>query len=140
MVKHYSEQLDRTFFALSDPTRRAIINNLATKGACSVLELAEPFDMSLAAISKHLKLLENANLIAREQRGRVHHLKLRTAAMREAEEWLIAYQRFWQSQLDSLEEYLTTETKQGENRNEPNTTKNDRRSKQSNKRSRRKSL
>jgi DNA-binding transcriptional ArsR family regulator len=140
MVKHYSEQLDRTFFALSDPTRRAIISNLAAKGTCSVLELAEPFDMSLPAISKHLKLLENAHLITREQCGRIHHLKLSTDPMREAEEWLITYQRFWQSQLDSLEEYLTTEKKQGENRNDPNTTEYDRGSKQSNKRSRRKGL
>lgn len=110
MVKHYSEQLDRTFFALSDPTRRAIISNLALKGTCSVMELAEPFDLSLPAISKHLKLLENANLIGREQRGRVHYLKLRSEPMREAEEWLIAYQRFWQTQLDSLEEFLARET------------------------------
>ncbi len=140
MVKHYSEQLDRTFFALSDPTRRAIISNLATQGTCSVLELAKPFDMSLPAISKHLKLLENANLIAREQQGRVHYLKLRSDPMREAEEWLIAYQQFWQSQLDSLEDFLINDNKKGENKNDSNTTKNDRRSKKSNKRSGRQSL
>jgi len=140
MVKHYSEQLDRTFFALSDPTRRAIISNLATRGTCTVLELARPFDMSLPAISKHLKLLENANLITREQQGRVHYLKLRSDPMREADEWLSAYQRFWQSQLDSLEEYLATENTQGEERNDSNTTKDDCGSKKGNKRSHRKSL
>jgi DNA-binding transcriptional ArsR family regulator len=136
MVKHYSEQLDRTFFALSDPTRRAIIGNLAAKGTCTVLEVAAPFDMSLPAVSKHLKLLENANLITREQRGRVHYLKLRADAMREAEEWLAAYQRFWQLQLDSLEEYLVTESKEGDDRDDSNTTKTNRRSKQGDKRSR----
>ena len=106
MVKHYSEQLDRTFFALSDPTRRAIIGNLAAKGSCSVVELAEPFQMSLPAISKHLKLLENANLITRTREGRVHHLKLRAAPMSEANDWLEAYRRFWTDRLDSFERYL----------------------------------
>src|SRR6516165_2620898 len=112
MVKHYSEQLDRTFFALSDPTRRAIIGNLATKGTCTVLELAEPFKMSLPAISKHLKLLESAKLISRKRKGRVHYLKLCGGPMSEASEWLAAYRQFWTRQLDALEEYLTP--KQGE--------------------------
>jgi DNA-binding transcriptional ArsR family regulator len=106
MVKHYSEQLDRTFFAISDPTRRAIIGNLAAKGTCSVLELAEPFKMSLPAISKHLKLLESANLITREVKGRVHYLKLRAEPMSEANEWLESYSKFWIQQLDSFERYL----------------------------------
>jgi DNA-binding transcriptional ArsR family regulator len=106
MVKYYSEQLDRTFFALSDPTRRAIIGTLALKGPCSVLELAEPFDMSLAGISKHLKLLENASLIEREKRGRVHYLKLCGAPMSEANQWLESYAKFWNHQLDAFENYL----------------------------------
>ncbi len=106
MVKHYSEQLDRTFFAISDPTRRAIIGNLAAKGTCSVLELAEPFNMSLPAISKHLKLLESANLITREVKGRVHYLKLRAEPMSEANDWLASYSKFWINQLDSLERFL----------------------------------
>lgn len=109
MVKHYSEQLDRTFFALSDPTRRAIIGNLAAKGSCSVLELAEPFNMSLPAISKHLKLLENANLITRTREGRVHNLKLCGAPMLEANEWLAVYSKFWDTQLDSFERYLESQ-------------------------------
>lgn len=111
MVKHYSEQLDRTFFALSDPTRRAIIGNLALKGTCSVLELAEPFQMSLPAISKHLKLLESAKLISRERKGRVHYLKLCGAPMSEASEWLATYRQFWNMQLDALENYLTPKKK-----------------------------
>jgi len=106
MVKYYSEQLDRTFFALSDPTRRAIIGNLAAKGACSVLELAEPFKMSLPAISKHLKLLEDANLITRTRKGRVHYLKLCAEPMSEANDWLIAYRQFWHDRFDALERYL----------------------------------
>lgn len=108
MVKHYSEQLDRTFFALSDPTRRAIIGNLALKGQCSVLELAEPFQMSLPAISKHLKLLENANLITRKREGRVHYLKLSADPMSEANDWLASYTKFWNNQLDSFERFLET--------------------------------
>lgn len=106
MVKHYSEQLDRTFFALSDPTRRAIIGSLASKGACSVLELAEPFQMSLPAISKHLKLLESANLITRQVRGRVHYLSLSAEPMSEANAWIEAYKRFWNQQLDSFQQYI----------------------------------
>ncbi len=106
MVKHYSEQLDRTFFALSDPTRRAIIGNLATKEQCSVLELAEPFNMSLPAISKHLKLLENANLITRTRQGRVHYLKLCGGPMSEASLWLDMYNKFWTTQLDAFETYV----------------------------------
>ncbi|MBX9685973.1 MAG: metalloregulator ArsR/SmtB family transcription factor [Candidatus Obscuribacterales bacterium] len=109
MVKHYSEQLDRTFFALSDPTRRAIIGNLAAKGSCSVLELAEPFDMSLPAISKHLKLLENAKLIERTRQGRVHYLKLCAGPMSEANDWLEAYRRFWNDRFDALEDLLNSE-------------------------------
>ncbi len=106
MVKHYSEQLDRTFFALSDPTRRAIIGNLAAKGTCSVLELAEPFQMSLPAISKHLKLLESANLVTRERQGRIHYLKLCAEPMSEANDWIEAYRRFWSQQLDSFQQYI----------------------------------
>jgi len=110
MVKYYSEQLDRTFFALSDPTRRAIIGTLAAKGPCSVVELAEPFDMSLAGISKHLKLLENASLITREKRGRVHYLKLCGDPMSEANKWLETYAQFWITQLDAFEKYITDST------------------------------
>jgi DNA-binding transcriptional ArsR family regulator len=106
MVKHYSQQLDRTFFALSDPTRRAIIGNLAQKGQCTVLELAKPFDMSLPAISKHLKLLESANLVVRKKEGRVHYLTLCANPMSEANDWLAVYARFWQNNLDSFDDYV----------------------------------
>ncbi|MCA0315005.1 MAG: metalloregulator ArsR/SmtB family transcription factor [Candidatus Melainabacteria bacterium] len=109
MVKHYSEQLDRTFFALSDPTRRAIIGNLAGRGECSVLELAEPFALSLPAISKHIKLLENANLVKRRVEGRVHYLSLAPSPMEEATNWLTVYSRFWNAQLSRLEDFLQEE-------------------------------
>ncbi len=125
MVKHYSEQLDRTFFALSDPTRRAIIGNLAAKGACSVLELAEPFDMSLPAISKHLKLLENANLVTRVRKGRVHYLTLVGEPMSEANDWLAAYQKFWSRQLDSFEKYLTLQLEGDEDDDDHEGSRND---------------
>lgn len=110
MVKHYSQQLDRTFFALSDPTRRAIIGNLATKGTCTVLELAEPFNMSLPAISKHLKLLESANLVTRTRKGREHYLKLCADPMSEANDWLAEYRRFWNERLDALELFLNSQS------------------------------
>lgn len=106
MVKYYSQQLDRTFFALSDPTRRAIIGNLARHGPTSVLEIAQPFDLSLPAISKHLKLLEDANLVTRTVKGRVHYLELCADPMSEANEWLAAYREFWESQFDALERFL----------------------------------
>jgi DNA-binding transcriptional ArsR family regulator len=109
MVKHYSEQLDRTFFALSDPTRRSIIGNLAAKGQCSVLELAEPFQMSLPAISKHLKLLESAKLVTRTRQGRVHYLKLSGGPMEEANDWLAAYAKFWANRLDAFEQYINSQ-------------------------------
>jgi len=117
MVKYYSEQLDRTFFALSDPTRRAIIGNLATKEQCTVLELAEPFNMSLPAISKHLKLLENANLITRKKEGRVHYLTLCGGPMSEASLWLETYNKFWTKQLDAFETYVMSK-QSGEKEND----------------------
>jgi DNA-binding transcriptional ArsR family regulator len=106
MVKYYSQQLDRTFFALSDPTRRAIIGNLAKQGPTSVLEIAQPFDLSLPAVSKHLKLLEDANLVTRTVKGRVHYLELSANPMSEANEWLTAYRKFWENQFDALERFL----------------------------------
>jgi DNA-binding transcriptional ArsR family regulator len=118
MVKYYSEQLDRTFFALSDPTRRAIIGNLAVNGPSSVLALAEPFQMSLPAISKHLKLLENANLITRERKGRVHYLKLSGEPMSEANQWLETYGQFWQRQLDSFAQYVEVKSQGEQNEND----------------------
>ena len=106
MVKYYSEQLDKTFFALSDPIRRSILANLSS-GQATVLQLAEPFDVSVPAISKHLKLLESANLITRTKKGRVHYLKLNASPLQEANDWIETYQAFWKTQLNSLDTYLT---------------------------------
>ena len=106
MVRNAVEQeLNLTFAALSDPTRRAILNKLALREA-NVSELARPFRTSLPAISKHLRVLEGAGLVKREKRGRVHLLRLRIDPLREAGRWIDRYERFWKQQLDSLESYL----------------------------------
>jgi DNA-binding transcriptional ArsR family regulator len=99
------QTLDAVFAALSDATRRAILTRLAA-GDAGVTELAEPFDMSLPAISKHLRVLEDAGLITREKEGRINRCRLEPAPMRAAAEWLAAYRRFWERQLDALDRYL----------------------------------
>ena len=107
MVNNSSERLDSVFSALSDPTRRAILDRLARSEA-TVMELAAPFEMSLPAVSKHLRILEHAGLIAREKEGRIHHMRLTADAMKDAAEWLGHYRRFWTDQLDNLAAYLET--------------------------------
>ncbi len=93
------------FAALADPTRRAIVTRLA-RGPARVTQLAEPFAMSLPAISKHLKVLERAGLISRRIDGRVHHCHLEAQPMSEAAEWINRYRAFWQEQFDALDRYL----------------------------------
>ncbi|MGH8457280.1 MAG: ArsR/SmtB family transcription factor [Stenotrophobium sp.] len=105
MVNYIPDPLDSTFAALADPTRRAILAQL-TLGESAVSELAQPFDMSLPAISKHLRVLENAGLLAREKDGRVVRCRLEAEPMRAANEWLERYQRFWRERLDALAQYL----------------------------------
>jgi DNA-binding transcriptional ArsR family regulator len=105
VVKHHPESLDATFSALADPTRRAILTRLA-QGESSVTELAEPFDISLPAVSRHLRVLENAGLLAREKVGRVHRCRLAPAPLGEALEWIAAYGRFWEERFDALERLL----------------------------------
>jgi DNA-binding transcriptional ArsR family regulator len=107
-----SDMLDNTFAALADPTRRAIISHLAGEAA-SVSELAKPFQFSLPAISKHLKVLEGAGLILREKKGRVHRIHLVARPLKEASEWIEHYKAFWQQRLDALDTYLK-EWKQSE--------------------------
>lgn len=107
MVKYKHPQLNSTFSALSDSTRRDILSRL-TRGTATVTELAEPFKMSLPAISKHLKVLENAGLLTRTKEGRIHRLQLEAKPMREAAEWVNHYQKFWDAQLDNLADYLET--------------------------------
>ncbi|MBI4588982.1 MAG: metalloregulator ArsR/SmtB family transcription factor [Candidatus Rokubacteria bacterium] len=105
MVNYSSSSLDATFSALADPTRRAILERLA-RGESTVTELAEPFDMSLPAVSKHLKVLRNAGLLAREKDGRVHRCCLAGGPMRNAALWIARYRSFWGRQLDALAEHL----------------------------------
>lgn len=100
-----SDRLTATFSALADPTRRAILARL-TLGETSVGELAEPFDMSLPAISKHLKVLERAGLIARGRDAQRRPCRLAAAPLHEVSDWVATYRRFWEQRLDRLEAYL----------------------------------
>ena len=97
--------LDRTFHALSDPTRRAMLRRLAG-GEQSIGELAAPFTMSFAAASKHVRVLENARLVRRRVEGRSHICHLEEAPLGAADDWLRFYERFWNQQLDALEAVL----------------------------------
>ena len=105
MVKHKEAVLDRTFAALSDPTRRQLLGRLSHGDAC-VTDLARPFSMSLPAVSKHLGILERAGLLRRQRHGREHVLKLNAEPMREALRWIEEYRAFWQGSLDALAVYL----------------------------------
>jgi DNA-binding transcriptional ArsR family regulator len=107
MVHHPTspDRLNATFAALADPTRRAILARLAS-GQSSVTELAEPFEMSLPAISKHLKVLERAGLIARGREAQWRPCRLAAAPLKDAAEWLEHYRRFWEQSLDRLDDYL----------------------------------
>ncbi len=105
MVKYNNSELDRVFHALSDTTRRAILARLAN-GDALVTELAEPFEMSLPAVSKHLTVLEHANLIQRHKDGRIRRCQLNAGPLETAADWIKFYRQFWEAQLDSLAEYL----------------------------------
>jgi len=105
MVEHDSHALDTIFHALGDATRRAMLGDLAV-GERTVSELAQPFAMSLAAASKHIKVLEAAGLIRRDVRGRTHVCSLEPAPLMYADQWLGVYRRFWTDRLDTLEALL----------------------------------
>jgi DNA-binding transcriptional ArsR family regulator len=109
MVKFIPARLDATFGALADSTRRAILARLA-QGDASVMELAGPHAMSVPAVTKHLRVLTSAGLISSEKAGRVRRCRLEAAPLRDAAAWMAFYQRFWESQLDVLDRYLTTVT------------------------------
>jgi DNA-binding transcriptional ArsR family regulator len=105
MVKCSPRLLNRTFAALADPTRRSILEHLAHGDRC-VSDLARPHSMSLPAVSKHLRVLENAGLIRRKRCGRLHQLNLEAAPMKMASQWIEEYRRFWEESFDRLDEYL----------------------------------
>ncbi len=105
MVEHQNTNLDRTYAALSDPTRRAILSRLMQHEA-RVTALAEPFDMSFNAVSKHVRVLERAGLVRREIRGREHYLSLDATPLMEASEWIDTYRAFWDKRLGHLESFL----------------------------------
>jgi DNA-binding transcriptional ArsR family regulator len=102
-----TDRLSSTFAALADPTRRAILARLAL-GETSVLKLAEPFEMSLPAVSKHLKVLEHAGLITRTRDAQMRPCRIDARALKEADEWLEEYRRLWEERLDRLDDYLKT--------------------------------
>ena len=109
-----SRSLDATFGALADPTRRAILAHLALSPETSVGELARPFAMSPPAISKHLRVLESAGLLARRKDGRIHHCRIVAKPMRAASDWIAHYRDFWEARLDSLQRYLEASEKETE--------------------------
>jgi len=105
MVNDSSERLNTVFFALADPTRRAILKRLA-HGEASGTELARPFSISVPAISKHLRVLEHADLILHRKDGRTHRFRLAARPMQDAAAWLEQYRQFWEAQFASLDTYL----------------------------------
>jgi DNA-binding transcriptional ArsR family regulator len=105
-MENYQSQLDRTFAALVDPTRRAILARLEQEDGASVSELAKPFAIKLPAVMKHLDVLLNAGLITRSKVGRTVAVRLSPDPMREAMEWLRRYERFWSGSLDRLAAYV----------------------------------
>lgn len=105
MVKYSSRTLDRTFAALADPTRRQILAHLA-RGHRRVTDLARPHHMSLPAVSKHLRVLENAGLLRRRRFGRVHEIRLNAVPLKKAAQWVEDYRKFWEASLDRLADYL----------------------------------
>ena len=109
MVNSQSAPLDRTFAALADPTRRALLARLDAEEAVTVSELARPFPVSLPAIMKHLDVLSDAGLIVRSKSGRTVTCQLKAEPMEQAMNWLAHYQRYWTQQLDRLAAFLEEE-------------------------------
>lgn len=101
----YQDRLSEAFGALADPTRRAIVSRLR-RGPAAIGELAAPFEMSFAAVSKHIQVLERAGLIVREVQGRTHLCSLRSTPLAEAANWLEHYRAFWERRLDALGAHL----------------------------------
>ena len=115
MVNYQVDPLDLTFAALADPTRRRMLEALSHQ-QMRVTDLAEPFAMSLPAVSKHLRVLEKAGLLKRRRLGREHHLELEPAPMKKAHLWMEHYRKFWEGSLDSLADYLENDQPKKTNR------------------------
>ncbi|MGB9244045.1 MAG: metalloregulator ArsR/SmtB family transcription factor [Candidatus Acidiferrales bacterium] len=111
MVYYQSSVLDNTFAALSDATRRGILARLA-QGETTISDLAAPYEMSLPAVSKHLRVLERAKLVERRKDGRVHRCRLAAKPMKSAADWIEKYRQFWERQFDSLAQYLESSQKE----------------------------
>src|ERR1700731_2623214 len=111
MVKYYSSAWNRTFAALADPTRRRILAHLARGDKC-VTHLARPHAMSLPAVPKHLRVLENAGLLRRRRYGRVHDMQLDAKPLKQAAQWVEEYRKFWEGSPDRLAEYLEKANRQ----------------------------
>jgi len=107
------ERLDITFGALADPTRRGMLASLAL-GEKSIGELAEPFAMSFAGASKHVKVLEDAGLVARRRRGRTHLISIDARPLEEADRWMRQWERFWNTRLDRLQALVESHEEKGE--------------------------
>lgn len=105
MVNHSQHQLDLAFGALAHPIRRGILARLSA-GEATIAELARPFKVSEPAISRHMRILEQAGLLSRCKRGREHHCRLEQKRLQEAEAWIEQHRRFWNERLDALERYL----------------------------------
>ncbi|HYZ21014.1 MAG TPA: metalloregulator ArsR/SmtB family transcription factor [Rhodopila sp.] len=105
MAKYHTAGLDQTFAALADPTRRAILARLASRGSATISELAEPHAIKLPTVMKHLGVLDHAGLITRAKRGRTVTVRLSDGAMRDAWDWLRRHERFWSARLDRLAAY-----------------------------------
>ena len=113
------DRLSTTFAALADPTRRAILARLCA-GEASVTDLAEPFAMSLPAVSKHLKVLERAGLVARTRTAQWRPCRLEAGPLKDAADWLEHYRRFWEQSFDRLEDYLRELQQEGKDRDRDN--------------------
>ncbi|HDY86111.1 hypothetical protein LCGC14_1247360 [marine sediment metagenome] len=109
MVEYDSQQLDNVFKALADPTRREMLGLLVNKKSCTISELAEPFSISFAATSKHVKVLEKAGLLSRKIVGRTHLCTFSSGSLAEAEHWISYYRDFWHKRLNALESLLKQE-------------------------------
>lgn len=133
MVNNNSALLDRTFAALSDPTRRALLARLDAEEAVTVSELARPFPVSLPAIMKHLDVLSDAGLIVRSKTGRTVTCQLKAEPMKQAMNWLAHYQRYWTHQLDRLAAFLEEEDKWPANPASPSSAASTRRPRKSTK-------